>query len=91
MGGLYFTFYDPCAKLYSNMCKIATEVGRCFPLLIVPENCVRWRCFKFVNLLHKMSFNWIRQSSDLQDHSSYNFPPTAAAAAILPNSKHKQS
>ena len=38
---------------------------------------------------------WIRQSSDLQDHSSYNFPPptaaAAAAAAILPNSKHKQS
>ena len=46
---------------------------------------------------YRQSSYWIRQSSDLQDHSSYNFPPpptaaaAAAAAAILPNSKHKQS
>ena len=39
MGGLYFTFYDPCAKIYSNMFQIATEVGRRFLHLIVPENC----------------------------------------------------
>ena len=51
----------------------------------------------FVVLQYLVDFNkqnWIRQSSDLQDHSSYNFPPptaAAAAAAILPNSKHKQS
>ena len=60
---------------------------------IVPENCARWRHFMFVDLLYKMSliYYWIRQSSDLQDHSSYNFPPPTAAAAILPNSKHKHN